>query len=177
MPSAKKLPRVDYKKILYTTDLSEAGRFAFPYAASLASRYEAQLTVFHVVESREFEKYLVGYISEDLWSEIKTRDLDEAKRILINRKRDDAEIKDSVDQFCQECLSQQDGKAYVTYEVKVEVGDPVDRILDTVKKGGYDLVVMGKHGHGGLKKAVTGDTARRIIRRCKVPVMVVQLPA
>ena len=52
----------------------------------------------------------------------------------------------------------------------------MDRILDTVKSGGYDLVVMGKHGHGGLKKAVTGDTARRVIRRCKVPVMVVQLP-
>ena len=96
MPTPKTLPRVEYKKILYTTDLSESGRFAFPYAASIAAHYDAQLTVFHVVEAREFEKYLVGYISEELWAEIKTRDLEEARRILINRKRNDAAIKGST---------------------------------------------------------------------------------
>ena len=176
MQSVKNLPTVEYRKVLYTTDLSEAGRFAFPYAASIASRYGAQLTVFHVVESREFEKYLVGYMNEDLWAEIKTRDLEEAKRILINRKRNDTAIKSSVDQFCQETLSQQEEKPTVIYDIRVQIGDPVEKILEEVQQGGYDLVVMGKHGHGGLKVAVTGDTARRVIRRCKVPVMVVQLP-
>jgi nucleotide-binding universal stress UspA family protein len=46
----EKVPEVEYKKILYTTDLSERGRFAFHHAASLARRYSAKLTAFHVVE-------------------------------------------------------------------------------------------------------------------------------
>jgi hypothetical protein len=57
-----------------------------------------------VVETLQFEKYLVGYISEQLWDEIKTRDLQEAREILTRRKRDDATIADAVDQFCQQVL-------------------------------------------------------------------------
>ncbi len=44
------IPKVEYKKILYTTDLSESGRYAFHHAASLAAHYQAELTVIHVVE-------------------------------------------------------------------------------------------------------------------------------
>ncbi len=89
MKVPRKVPRVEYKKILYATDLTETGRFAFPYAASIANRYDAKLTVFHVVETVEFEKQVLGYISESLWEEIKTRSLDEARDIITGRKRDD----------------------------------------------------------------------------------------
>ena len=50
----KKIPMVKYKMILYPTDLSESGRCAFPYAASIANMYGAELTVLHVVETDEF---------------------------------------------------------------------------------------------------------------------------
>ena len=176
MKSERRVPRVEYQKILYITDLSEAGRFAFPYAASIANRYNAELTVFHVVETGELEKYLVSYMSEDLWSEIKTRDLQEARDILIKRKRDDAQIKHAVDKFCKEVLCEQEENPYVTYDVAVETGDPVEQILRKAHEGHYDLVVIGKHGHGALRGVLMGDTARHVIRHCKVPVMVVQLP-
>ncbi|MEW8045855.1 MAG: universal stress protein, partial [Candidatus Thiodiazotropha sp.] len=84
MPN-RKLPRIGYKKILYVTDLSEEGRLAFPHAASLAHTYDAALTVFHVVESREFEKFLEGYFNEELWNEIRNRNVEEAREILVNR--------------------------------------------------------------------------------------------
>ena len=80
MSTEKTLPKIEYKRILYTTDLSESGRHAFPYAASIAQRFLSELTVFHVVETRDFEKYLVGYISEDLWKDLKTENLEEASR-------------------------------------------------------------------------------------------------
>jgi hypothetical protein len=35
------LPKVDVKKILYATDLSENARFAYAYAVSLANLYGA----------------------------------------------------------------------------------------------------------------------------------------
>jgi nucleotide-binding universal stress UspA family protein len=40
----------EIKKILYATDLSENARHAFGYAVSLANRYDAGITVLHVVE-------------------------------------------------------------------------------------------------------------------------------
>jgi nucleotide-binding universal stress UspA family protein len=177
MSTEKTLPKIEYKRILYTTDLSESGRHAFPYAASIARRFDSELTVFHVVETRDFERYLVGYISEDLWKDLQTEDLDEARRILISRKRDDVEIRDSVQQFCEESLSRQPDKSVFSYHVKVEMGEPVEKILQEAHSGDYDLVVISKRGRrSSVKDAVMGGTARRVIRRCNVPVMVVQLP-
>ena len=173
------VPRVEYKKILYATDLSETGRFAFPYAASIAHRYNSELTVFHVVETVEFEKYVVGYISEDLWDEIKTRNLDEAREMLTKRKRDDTSIQDAVDQLCQESLPQGENQPYVTYKVVVKSGDPVEKIVKEAHRGDYDLVVIGEHGKSVIRDALkrkVGSTAWRVLHRCKVPVLVVRVP-
>ena len=179
MPTQNTLPKIEFKKILYTTDLSESGRHAFPYAASIAQRYNAELTVFHVVEARDFEKYLIGYINQDLWNELKTRDLEEARQILIARKRDDVEIKDTVCKYCDDALSlsEHSDKAVLSYRVMVEMGEPVEQILQEAHNGGYDLVVISKRGNrSSVKDAIMGATARRVIRRCKIPVMVIQLP-
>jgi len=175
MTSANETPRIVFKKILYLTDLSESGRRAFPYAANIAHAYGAELTVFHVVESHDFEKYLVGYISEPLWDEIKQGSLKEARAILIKRKRDDTKIRESIDAHCQDAMPG-DGGCYVSYDVDVEFGDPVDRVLEKAEDEGYDLIVVSRHGHGVLKGALIGDTAQRIVRRCTKPVLVVEVP-
>lgn len=175
MPSTTQVPRIGYKKILYTTDLSEAGRQAFPHAASLARAYDADLTVFHVVEPREFEKFLVGYIDDDVWDEIKTRNLAEARDILVQRKRENSAIMDSVEQFCRDATEDPRRDPYATYDVVVDMGDAVDKIVEQADNGSYDLVIIGKHGRGAMDGGLMGDTARRVIRRCRVPVMVVQV--
>lgn len=176
MNTSDKLPRIEYRKILYATDLSETGRLAFPHAATLANRYSAELTVFHVVETEEFEKYLVGYISENLWDQIKTRNLQEARDIIIGRKRDDAAIKDAVDQICQDMLTEGGETPYVAYDVVVENGDPVEKIVQKAHDEDYDLIVMGNHGRRALKDALMGSTAWRVLHRSTIPVMVVWLP-
>ena len=38
------LPKVEIKKILFATDLSENAKHAFSYAADLAQRYDAMIT-------------------------------------------------------------------------------------------------------------------------------------
>ena len=43
------IPKVEIKKILYATDLSENARYAFAYAVSLADLYNATITIFHVL--------------------------------------------------------------------------------------------------------------------------------
>jgi nucleotide-binding universal stress UspA family protein len=174
MPNTK-LPRIGYKKILYVTDLSEEGRHAFPHAASLAHSYNAELTVFHVVESREFEKFLEGYFNEELWNEIRTRNVVEARDILVKRKRGDVSIRDDIQQLCDDSMDEENSP-YVTYDIAVEIGEPGDRIVEKAQTGGYDLVVIGKRGQGIMRGGLMGDTARRVIRHSKVPVMVIPIP-
>ena len=102
--------------------------------------------------------------------------LEEARNILIKRKRDDTLVREKVDQFCQETLARHDCEPYVIYNVKVAMGEPVKEIIREAEENDYDLVVVGKHGAGLIDEAVMGTTARRVLRRCGKPVLVVPLP-
>ena len=95
----------------------------------------------------------------------------------MNRKREDASIVDNIADFCRDTLSEEGGEhPYVTYDVAVETGEPVEVILNKATRENYDLIVIGKHGHGVLKGALIGDTAQRVVRRSQIPVLVVEVP-
>ena len=42
------------------------------------------------------------------------------------------------------------------------------------EKGGFELVIMGSHGHGSLGNLVLGSVATRVLAHCKVPVLLVR---
>jgi len=173
----EKIPKIEYRKILYTTDLSESGRYAFHHAASLTNHYGADLTVIHVVESGpELDKRLFSYVDEKLWEEIKTRNLQEAREILIRRRRDNASIKESVGQFCEETQGNMPQQPDVSYSIVIKMGDPVNLIIEEAESGNYDLIVMGCHGHGPMRTAMMGDTVLRVVKRSRTPVLVVRVP-
>ena len=174
MSSQKPLPQIDYRKILYVTDLSESGRQAFPHAVAITRRNNAQLTVFHVVDNRDLQN-LESYISHELWEELSSTNLDEARQILLSRRPEEFAI-GNVEQFCVDCLADQPEQPALSYDIKVEIGERLEKILEEAHDGGYDLLVASKHGNrASVKDAVIGDTTRRIIRRCKIPVLVVPL--
>jgi nucleotide-binding universal stress UspA family protein len=52
----------------------------------------------------------------------------------------------------------------------------MEEILREVDASGCDIVVMGTRGHGIMADAMMGSTSRRVLRRCKKPVLVVRLP-
>lgn len=176
MAQENKTPDTGFKKILYVTDLSENSRLAFPIAAGMAMRFHAALTVFHVVETEHFEKYLTGYISEEMWEQLKRQDLDNARKVLINRKRENSIIKDNLDKICQESLQGTDHEGVVAYDITVRLGDPADRILQEVEEQDYDLVIIGTQGKRSIREALIGSTSRRVLANCSVPVMIVPLP-
>ena len=176
MPTNKTLPSIQYERILYVTDLSESGRHAFPHAASIARQFNSELTVFHVVDNSKLES-LLGYANDELWETLTRQSLEEAREILHSRKRDNLEIRNDIQQFCEESLQATPEQPVLSYEVKIEMGEALDKILDEAHSGNYDLLVISKHGHRlSVKDAVIGDTARRVVRRSKIPVMVVALP-
>jgi len=172
------LPKVDVKKILYATDLSENARFAFAYAVSLADLYGAKITLLHVLPevSELMDKHVVGYIDADRWEEIKAQHFTEAKEALIGKRKGHLAIKDVLHQFSEKVKQGQAGEGFITDDIIVERGNPVEQILKHAEERSCDLIVMGTHGHGTLEDVMIGSTARRIVRRSKMPVLVVRLP-
>ena len=59
----------DIKKILYTTDMSDTSNYAFSYAASIANRYDALITIFHVLKNPmpTSENLVTNVLGEDKW--------------------------------------------------------------------------------------------------------------
>jgi len=170
------VPKIEFKKILYPTDLSESSRYCFNYVASLANAYNAELTVLHVIDdSIDVPKDLSGYMTEELWEDIKNRDLEEARKLMIERKRDNVAIRKCVGQYCEEIQSAND-KPYVTYTIEVKAGNPVEIIVEQSEAGDFDLLVIGRHGHGTLKDSILGSTARRVLRRINIPALLIPLP-
>lgn len=55
-----------------------------------------------------------------------------------------------------------------------KVGHAGDEIAAMATKGGFDLVVMGSHGHSALGSLVMGSVTTRVLAHCEVPVLLVR---
>ncbi|MFH2059097.1 MAG: universal stress protein [Pseudomonadota bacterium] len=62
------------KKILYATDLSENARYAFSYAADLAQKYDAKLTILSVLENMSpfAETQVQQIMGIEKWKQLKS---------------------------------------------------------------------------------------------------------
>jgi len=171
------LPKIYIKKILYATDLSKSSIHAFAYAVGLANQYGAEITILHVLTEEQLQEGIIRtVISDEQWNDIKQRHYEEARDQLIGKKRDHVAIKEVLHSFTENVKAESDDIDFLTDEILVESGEPVETILRTAEKRNCDLIVMGSHGHGGFVEALIGSTARRVVRRSKKPVLVVQLP-
>ena len=173
-----KLPKIEIKKILYTTDLSESAFHAFAYAVKLANLSDATITMLHVLSDKADKELSIvaPYVTESQWAEIKQRNYQRARDALIGKKRDNIAITEVLHTFSDNVRADPDDQSFVTDEIIVERGEPVEQILKTAEERNCDLIVMGSHGHGVIEEALIGSTARRVVRRSKIPVLVVRLP-
>ena len=168
----------EIKKILFTTDLSKHSRHAFNYAVNAANSYGATITILHVMEdvSPYASTHLKSFIGEDKWQELEKSHQQEARQILIGKKKEGAMIREALHEFCEEIQKDLAECEIMTDEVIVAKGNVVDEILAETQNRGIDLIVMGYHSKGKLEEAVVGSTARRVLRRSKTPVLLVRLP-
>lgn len=66
------------------------------------------------------------------------------------------------------------GKQGIRADYVGKVGAAADVIADLAKKGKFDLVVMGSHGHGTLTNLVLGSVATKVLAHCSTPVLLVR---
>ncbi|MBW4054148.1 MAG: universal stress protein [Proteobacteria bacterium] len=145
-----------FTKILTAIDFSENSECAFDYALTLASQFNAELTIIHVInEPVDLRGFYVPHISfEQLEKEI-----------------EDSAVK-MMEAFCSSKLG-----TFSNYKTSIVTGIPYDEITATAAKMDASLIVLGTHGRTGLDRILFGSTAERVVRSSQCPVLTVRLPA
>lgn len=158
----------DIKKILYSTDLSKNARYAFGYAAAIANKHNAKITILHVLEevSHSSSVRLASLMGEERWQELQDRNVQD---VLDT-------IKERLDQFCGDMKKELIDCPFTVEDIVVKQGEPGGEILKQADLTDCDLIVMGTHGQSALADAMLGSTARRVVRRSDKPVLVIRLP-
>ncbi len=156
------------RKILYCTDFSENAGIAFAYAASMANRFGARITLLHVLEElpEGHRGMVTSVLGEDRWEELKKKKARDAQEALDAR----------LGSFREEVRSREIDLPFETEAVVVDTGHPAEAILRRAESGGFDLVVMGVHGAGRVSDFLMGSTADRVLRHSKKPVLIVRHP-
>jgi nucleotide-binding universal stress UspA family protein len=53
-------------------------------------------------------------------------------------------------------------------------GPAADIIVQQAKRGRFDLLMMGSHGHGSVSNVVMGSVATKVVAGCRLPVLLVR---
>jgi nucleotide-binding universal stress UspA family protein len=142
------------RQILCPTDFSPTARRAVEHAVDLARTFGAQVVLLNVLPEFTYPLRSFGMVASfpNLREELHKRAAEELEAV---RKTVDPAIKVRTEL--------RDGPAHV-------------QILATADEIKADLIVIGTHGHTGLKHVVLGSTAERVVRLAKCPVMTVRSP-
>jgi len=63
--------------------------------------------------------------------------------------------------------------AGIPVRVCLKAGRPAHEIIETVRRTAPDVIVMGTHGRGGLKRRVLGSVTTEVLRHATCPVLTV----
>ena len=149
MPLANANLRLALKNILFTTDFSPASEAALPYATALARWYGSRLVIVHSVAPEPMLAVPMEPMPADM--DLDWKSAQNKMDALLANPALEGMAHDSV----------------------VQHGDLWDVISSVVSKQPIDLIVLGTHGRGGLKKLVMGSAAEQIFRRARCPVLTV----
>ncbi len=138
--------------ILCPVDLSGLSADALRYAAELARRLDARLTVL----------YANTFTAPPYFTKSKLAELEQQFRSSFQEA--EAALRGFVKDTGVEGM----------VELLVVEGLPVDAIHKAAGETKADLIVMGTHGRGGLKRLMLGSVTDRVLRESDVPVLTVR---
>lgn len=169
----------EFKKILFTTDLSNESRIAFDYAVSLANRYGGQITILHVMEevSRTSSYLLTTYLGKEKLREIRDSQKKDAQQAIIGKKKEGLLIKEALTAFCSAAQNDHAECQFIMDDIEIVIaaGDVVEEILAQARDCKSDVIVMGYHSRSKLESIVIGSTSQRLLHSSHVPVLLVRL--
>ncbi len=146
-PIAENLPSPVYRKILVPLDHTSRDRDAIAHAAAMAKQQNAKLYLLHVEE---------GVTSQ-----------------LIGPLASTAEV-EAGDHYLHQIVRDLESQQIPVEMVVRHARTPTKEIVRYAEELKPDLVVMGAHGHKGLKDIVFGTTINAVRHKLKVPLLIVR---
>ena len=154
--------------ILFATDLSANSPHALRHAASIAQATGAQIHVLHVNEPLSDDAKItmeMFILNEETRKTAQARRHEMVRQVLAERQAkfwarfegDDSKIREQVT------------------SVEVTDGHPAEVILRRSVELKCDLIVLGAHDHG-FSHTFLGTVAKRVLRRSKIPTLIVPNP-
>ena len=138
-----------FKRILIATDFSDASEHALAYAIAIARRYGSELSVVHAIPPEPRDRIPL----EPLPRELNRRRLEAERQMKVIAEK--ARIED------------------LNHHLLLEQGRVWDVVASVMQSEEVDLLVLGTHGRGGLKKLALGSVAEEVLRLAPCPVLTV----
>ena len=140
----------ELNSILVPTDFSRPSNKALSYAASIAAKIGAQISLLHVIKPSS-----VGLQSETalLHSDPRLPEADNRMRQLCRKQHVDP---------------------HLIRNTLVREGTPHREITDAARELKTDLIIMATQGHTGLAHVLLGSTTESVLRNAPCPVLVVR---
>lgn len=139
------------RRIVVATDGSDQGKLAAEAAGNLAVRSLAEIHLVHVWAPAAIAKYSVSLAPSS--SEVRAQQ-DSAGEILAGEAHRLAALGMEVD------------------SIHLREGRPADEIVRVCEEVAADLLVIGSHGKGLLKRVVLGSVAESTLQRANCPVLI-----
>jgi manganese transport protein len=140
------LPEQKFRRIGVALDFGELNTRVLSHAVSLARHHEAELFLFHVVEGVSGQ--------------------------LFGKQAYDDEARQDVDTL-QAITDDLRGKGLTVHPV-LGFGRVPKELVRLSKETGIDLLIMGAHGHRGVKDVFFGASISEVRHALTIPVLVVQ---
>lgn len=140
------------QRILVPTDFSGSSKSALQTAAELASRFDSELHVLHVIESA---------VIPDSIARILVRKPIEERRTLASES------------FVGDVLASSPIANREVVSAAVE-GVAAQEIVRYALEHETDLIVLGSHGNTGLARVLLGSVAEAVVRTAPCPVLIVK---
>jgi len=141
---------VIFQKILVAVDDAPISAHAADIAAELAQLTGAELAFIHVIDAE-----LVNAADTGIQPDVFVASAKEDARNLIEAFRKRLPQKATALDF-------------------VPIGTPHTEIVNAAKDWPADLIVIGSHGRGGIKRVLLGSVAEGVMRSAPCPVLVVR---
>jgi nucleotide-binding universal stress UspA family protein len=141
---------MDISRILVPIDFSEYSEKALNWAVTMAEQWRSRLYLCHVIPQPSYPHMLAG--ADLVEFETKLRSTAETQLHDLKNKQ------------------QSHG---VPIDLRVVIGEPFHDICRVAEEEQIDLIVMGTHGRTGLRHALLGSVAERVVRHSPCPVLVV----
>lgn len=142
------------KNILVAVDLEDSSKVLVEKAAEIAVKFESKVWVLHIADPEP--DFVGNKVGPQYIRDIRVKELLQEHQLI--RKYTDYLHASAI-----------------TADGLLIAGATVQLILDEIEKLAIDLVVIGHHQHSLLYQIFTGNTHTAIVKKSKVPVLIIPL--